>query len=137
MVWCAVRCAADPLRDHWLGVEKLKNLNKKIAAVLEEQGYTVLSIEKQRGQHIAELETDSPAGEDVIVDVWFDGTNKGFISAFYQYAIDFDADEHAEMWVDSRGKNGVPSSIRALIDDADAIEQHLMETAAKLDAIKL
>ena len=115
----------------------MKNLNKKIADVLEEQGYTVLSIEKQRGQHIAELETDSPAGEDVIVDVWFDGTNKGFVSAFYQYAIDFDPDEHAEGWIEFRGKGGCPSSIRTLIDDADAINNSLMETAAKLDAIKL
>ncbi len=115
----------------------MKNLNKKIAAVLEEQGFNVVSIEKQGGQHIAELETDSPAGEDVIADIWFDGTNKGFVSAFYQYAFDFDPDEHAEMWIEHRGQRGVPSSVRVLIDDADAIEKHLMETAAKLDAIKL
>lgn len=116
----------------------MKNLNKKIAAVLEEQGYTVLSIEKQDGKHIAELGYDSPAGEDMCFDVWFDGTNRDFIDAFYQCAIDFDPEEHVEMWVEARknGVSGVPS-IRELVDDADAINDILMETAAKLDAIKL
>lgn len=46
-----------------------------------------------------------------------------------EYAADFDADEHAEMWVEFRGKNGVPNSIRALIDDADAIQEMLDELA--------
>ena len=138
MVWCAVRGAADPLRDHWLGVEKLKNLNKKIAAVLEERGYTVLSIEKQDGKHIAELELYSPAGEDFCITVWFDGTNRDFIDAFYQWAIDFDPEEHVEMWIEARknGVGGVPS-VRELVDDADAINDILMETAAKLNAVKL
>lgn len=115
----------------------MKNLNRKIASVLEKNGYTVLSIEKQNGSFIAELETDSPAGEDVLHNIWFDGTNKGFISAFYETAIDFDPDEHAEMWIEHRGQNGVPDSIRVLIDDADAIKEALMKTAAELDRIKL
>ena len=46
-----------------------------------------------------------------------------------EYAAEFDADEHAEMWVDKRGQNGVPNSIRALIDDADAIQEMLDELA--------
>lgn len=116
----------------------MKNLNKKIAAVLEEQGFHVVSIEKQDGQHIAELEFGSPAGEDVGFDVWFEGTNQGFIDAFYQCAIDFDPEEHVEMWIEARnnGVGGVPS-IRELVDDADAINDTLMKTAAKLNAIKL
>ena len=85
--------------------------------------------------YFAELEWYSPAGEDVVVPLWYDGTDKGFIDAFYDYSVGFDADEHAEMWVDGRGKNGVPSTIRELLVDAEAIQKHLTETADALMAL--
>ena len=44
-----------------------------------------------------------------------------FYREFKNYCYNFDPDEHAEMWIKFRGKNGVPGSIRALIDDADAM----------------
>ena len=40
------------------------------------------------------------------------------------------------MWVEHRGENGVPNSIRELIDDADAIQgmlDELVTELAKLD----
>ena len=36
------------------------------------------------------------------------------------------------MWVESRGKRGVPNSIRTLIDDADAIKEMVFELAGAL-----
>ena len=39
------------------------------------------------------------------------------------------------MWVDGRGKNGVPSTIRELLVDAEAIQKHLTETADALMAL--
>lgn len=36
------------------------------------------------------------------------------------------------MWVESRGKRGVPDSIRTLIDDADAIKEMAFELADAL-----
>ena len=36
------------------------------------------------------------------------------------------------MWVESRGKRGVPDSIRTLIDDADAIKEMAFELADTL-----
>ena len=36
------------------------------------------------------------------------------------------------MWVEIRGKRGVPDSIRTLIDDADAIKEMVFELAAEL-----
>lgn len=35
--------------------------------------------------------------------------------------------EHAEMYIDSRGQNGVPGTIRELLDDADAIKAMIGE----------
>lgn len=76
----------------------------------------------------AELEKYSPAGEDFIFTV----PTVNFVKEVEEYANDFDADEHAEMWVECRGERGTPSSIRTLIDDADAIQEMLDELAEAL-----
>jgi len=109
-----------------------KELAKKIIEVLENADFRVCSNEEQNGEMVAELEWFSDAGEDVIVTIWNKGTKQSFIDAFIEYTNDFDPDEHAEMWVNHRGEGGCPSSIRALIDDADGIKKHLEETADAL-----
>ena len=51
-----------------------------------------------------ELEKYSPAGEDFIF-----GVQKGnFVKNVREYADGFDVDEHVELWIEGRGKNGVP-----------------------------
>ena len=115
----------------------MKSLNNDIMDILENNDISVLSIEKQGKDYVSELEWYSPAGEDVIIVVWFDGTNGGFVDGFTKYAFDFDPDEHAEGWVEYRGKGGCPSSIRELIEDADAINEMLEDVAIKLNAIAL
>lgn len=109
-----------------------KKLAKKIIEVLENNDFSILSNEEQNGEMVAELEWYSGEGEDVIVVIWHKGTKQSFIDAFIEYANDFDPDEHAEMWVNYRGEGGCPSSIRALIDDADGIKKHLKETSDAL-----
>ena len=79
-----------------------------------------------------EFEKWSPAGEDIVFYV--SGANP--VREVQEYARNFDADEHAEMWVGSRGKNGVPSSIRALLDDAAAIQEMLNELAEALAEVE-
>lgn len=75
----------------------------------------------------------SPAGEDFFFTV----TNKDdVVREVQEYASDFDPDEHAEMWVERRGKNGVPNSIRTLIDDADAIQEMVDGLAEALTAVE-
>lgn len=106
----------------------------EMLSLLEKNDFTILSTDEQDGEYVSELETYSPAGEDVIITLWHDGTTEDFIHSFYQYAIDFDPDEHAEMWIESRGKNGVPSSIRDMIADADDIDDTLNDMAEKLYA---
>lgn len=80
------------------------------------------------GDGRVEIENYSPAGEDLIVCVEVEN----FPESVYEYACDFDADEHAEMWVGHRGERGCPSSVRELIDDADAIKEMLEELANRL-----
>lgn len=103
-----------------------------IVEKLDNNDYSVLSIENQGGKFIADLETYSPEGEDVVITVFFDGTDDDFVRAFAKMADDFDEEEHAEMWIECRGKNGTPDSILDLINDAKAIKEDLLRMAAIL-----
>lgn len=40
------------------------------------------------------------------------------------------------MWIDGRGKRGIPDNVRALIDDAENIKDTLLEVAEKLEGIE-
>lgn len=76
----------------------------------------------------------SPAGEDFGFEI--EGTTvEEIIKEIEEYAYNFDADEHAMLWIGSCGRNGVPS-IRGLIDDADAIQDMLDELAEAVSKIK-
>ena len=79
-----------------------------------------------------EIENYSPAGEDLIVCV----DVENFPESVDEYARNFDPNEHAAMWIESRGKRGIPSSIRTLIDDADAIKEMLKELADRLAEVE-
>lgn len=75
----------------------------------------------------------SPAGEDF--SFYIEATDNP-VKQIRQYADDFDADEHAEMWIEARGHvSGVPTSVRDLINDADAIKKMLTDLADALERI--
>lgn len=75
----------------------------------------------------------TPAGGDWIVAFWFDGTARGFKRAIEQYAIYFDIDEEVSLYVDNRGKNGIPSSIEVLLEDAKWKKRELEDLAEELN----
>ena len=81
-----------------------------------------------------ELETSSPAGEDLIVTV----AAENFVDNVKSYAASFDPEEHIEMWVAARrsGTRDVPSAF-ALVEDAKAIDKMLQELAQALFAAEL
>lgn len=112
-------------------------LSKRIEELLEENDFIICGEISERyhenGTYDIELETYSPAGEDVIVSLIYDGTEEDFIRAFDEYANDFDADEHATNWIEARGMvRGVPNSVRDLIEDAEWIKDTLMRIAEEL-----
>ena len=99
-------------------------MNKALKRVCENLDWTVREYEED-----IELAKYSPAGEDFFFSV----SKDNFLTEVINYAEDFDADEHAEMWVDNMHTvKGVPQSIRTLIEDADAIKEMLFELATKL-----
>lgn len=81
----------------------------------------------------AELENSTPAGEDWIVAVWFDGTARGFKRTIEQYAFYFDIDEEVSLYVANRGQNGIPSSIEVLLEDAKWKMRELEDLAEELN----
>lgn len=110
-------------------------LTQKIIDILENNDITIHERDKHNKEYYREIEFYSDAGEDVIEVIWYDGTPDGFIKAFAKNADNFDADEHAEMWIDHRGKNGVPDSIREIINDADCIKNKLLCVAETLKRV--
>ena len=75
------------------------------------------------------FETWSPAGENIVFEV----PKKNFVQEVRQYATGFDVDEHVELWIENRGKNGVPSTARELIEDAEAICDMLHQLATEIE----
>lgn len=104
-------------------------IHPKYIDVLESLDWRVCDY---TGDGRVEIENYSPAGEDLIVCVEVEN----FPKSVYEYARDFDADEHAEIRVWHRGEVGCPSSIRKLIDDADAIKEMLKELADRLTEVE-
>jgi hypothetical protein len=81
----------------------------------------------------SELESWSPAGENIVVYI----EGEDIPAEVADYAECFDPDEHAEMWVERRGKGGCPSTIRELVDDADAIKKMLKTLADALATVPM
>lgn len=108
-------------------------LTERIVEFLERNDVAVGQCVKYNDEYRVEIEFWSEAGEDVIEEICFDGTEDGFIKAFYDVANDFDPDEHASMWIEGRGKRGIPDSISTLIEDAEGIKQTLLRLAMGLE----
>ena len=101
-------------------------MDQKYVDVCEQLDWVVRDYGKE-----VELESDSPAGENLIVPVGADN----FVQNVRDYAASFDVDEHVEMWVGSRGQRGVPDTIRELLDDAEDIKKMLDELATALEDV--
>lgn len=105
----------------------MKELEQKYIEILKENDW---SISSYTDDGRVELKKYSPAGEDFSMCVEVEN----FLESVREYANDFDPDEHAEMWINARGRvNGVPNSIRELIDDAEEIKKMIYELAAVLE----
>lgn len=115
----------------------MMELSERIIEILEAHDISLCGEISERTYnndgYDVELETYSPEGEDIIIPLTYDGTEESFINEFADYAEGFDAEEHAEMWIESRGKNGVPDSIKELLEDAEWIKDTLMEIADELN----
>ena len=105
----------------------MKELEQKYIEILEENDW---SISSYTDDGKVEVQKYSPDGEDFLMCVEVEN----FPESVRVCANDFDIDEHAEVWIEARGRvRGVPNSIRELINDAEAIQDMLNELAAVLE----
>lgn len=101
-------------------------MNKKVRQVIENLGWSIY----EDSQYI-DLRQYSPLGEDYGFSINTSNT-KQELTDIINYCYDFDEEEHAEMWIENRGINDVPSSIKALLQDAEDIANMLIELAEEL-----
>lgn len=95
--------------------------------ICEDLGWT---LRVYPDSNLAELEKYSRAGEDFAFSVSIDN----FIKDVCDYANDFDVDEHVRMWVQA-GDCGQPMSVRALLEDAENIDEMLSDLANALEKL--
>lgn len=83
---------------------------------------------------LVEFWTDT-AGQDIIVELSYNGTPDDFILEFSDHADSYDVDEEVELYVSMRGKNGVPETVRELLDDCQEAKDTLMNISDRLKKI--
>lgn len=71
------------------------------------------------------IEYSSSLGEDVVYEYNDITTIDELIEEVRNTWECFDAEEHATMWYECRGKHGAPTSLRDLLNDADEQEHDL------------
>lgn len=111
-----------------------KNMTEAQRLIIEDQGWSIHECTFTEDKRGFELEKYSPAGEDFFFAVEAE-TPEELVENIRVFYDSFDADEHAAMWIEHRGEGGCPSSVRLLIDDADAIDNMLRDLAAALEGL--
>ena len=93
-----------------------------------------LPTEDTCGYVLIEFWTDM-AGRDISYEYdKLDGTADDLVKDFVRHAENYDVDEEVELYVNTRGQNGVPNTIRELLNDWQEAKDTLMEIAEKLQA---
>ena len=103
-------------------------LSRKQRKIIEDLGWNI-EIENWSNQKEYRISQYSPLGEDFSFNVSYDDP----VNDIIRYYNNYDAEEHAEIFIECRGKRGTPSSIRALLKDADDIEEMLKKLVGKLE----
>lgn len=108
-----------------------KELNK-ITKVLEDKYFDISSNTKQGDEYVIDFGQCTPLGEDWYVCLFYNGTYNNFKEKLTEYSENFDIDEEVEPWIENRGKNGTPSSIKGLVEDAEWKQEQLKELSESL-----
>jgi len=98
-------------------------------------GFKIEDIDESQEDFDIEMQQYTPAGEDWWTTLSWN-KNEDIRDKLQEYINGWDSDEEAEIWINMRGKNGVPSSIRELIDDQDWKLEQLKKLQRRLKAFK-
>lgn len=112
---------------------------EELKVQIENLDWSISDCNFSKGEVGWEISQYSPAGEDFCFNICHNNDVKKAIREINDYAYDcFDKNEHIEMYIEARnnGLSGVPST-RELVDDADAIEEMLIELADYCNNLEL
>lgn len=100
-----------------------RQLQKSVKEILDKHNWSYNLEKIPKVGYVLHVEWYSPLGENMCDDIELPDyfTIEDIYDAFYRKYDEYDAEEHAELWIEHRGQNGTPSSIRDLLDDADEI----------------
>lgn len=113
----------------------MKEEIKKVFKILHDLDFNTYFDKDLYGKNESgiELETFTPAGEDWIESFEFNENDINvFIKALENRIENWDSDYEAESYINQRGKNGVPNSIKILLDDADWKYNYLCDLLNKI-----
>ena len=106
----------------------MKRIEKFLEKVEEKTGVGFSVSKNGDSGFLIEGEYWSDLGEDVIISLVVDKlTKEEILHAMYEYQEDFDAEEHAAEWFNMHGEHNAPTSLRALLRDADEQQEKLEE----------
>lgn len=102
----------------------MKEFNKEVLIdYLESRNWSVNELENKTPNEIwFEIETHSPAGEDLVEDLLFSPNLKSFLKELANLYYCFNEQEHVKMWLEADHVDGVPD-VFVLVDDAKAIKE--------------
>lgn len=112
---------------------------EELKVQIENLDWSIGDCNYSKGEVGWEIAQYLPAGEDFCFNICHNNDVKKAIREINDYAYDcFDKNEHIEMYIEARnnGLSGVPST-RELVDDADAIEEMLIELADYCNNLEL
>ena len=104
---------------------------ERICNLLNEMG-----IKNEINENFALIEfwTDT-AGQDIPVEIDFDGTVSDLVNKFSNYAENYNVDDEVELYANMRGTKGIPATIRELLDDCQEAKDTLMDIARKMQLV--
>ena len=96
---------------------------------VEERTDVSFSIDEQSdGTWLVEGEYWSDLGEDIIIPLVIEElTLDEIVHAMYEFEENFDAEEHASEIYKLNGAGGAPTSLRALLNDADEQQEQFIK----------
>ena len=105
---------------------KIETCKKWLETKLSKQIQHVYVNKQYDNSYCIELEYWSNLGENVIISIVVDRlTKKNIKKELDAYYENFDAEEHASELFEYRRTRGIPTSLRALLNDADEQEENL------------
>lgn len=93
---------------------------------LSQCGFNFGQLERQNNQWYIEFGKYTPAGQDWWETLWFNEL-KDIPTALNEFVGNYDVDDEAAIFVEIRGQNGTPTSIRTIIEDAEWKLEQLKE----------